>query len=669
MESLLAFAIVVMVAVASTLLLRQRASLVRSQAILRATLENISQGIVMIDPAGRVAVINRQAMLLLDLPEAFALSQPMFHDLQRWTMNEGGFAQLPTAAPSELEEISRPDGRTLEMHVRGLSDGSAVRTYTDITERRANERTLADARDAAEAASRARADFLAVMSHEIRTPMNGIIGVAGLLLDAPPGQPQGPTERHYVRVILESAEHLLNLINDILDFSRLDAGRLELEETAFDIRGVVRAAIDLLTSEARAKNLKLTTIFADDVPLRAGGDPGRLRQVLLNLVGNAIKFTNTGSVRVEVARLSREGGQVRLGIRVVDTGIGMRPEVIDKLFSEFVQGDSSISRRFGGSGLGLAICRRLIERMGGSIQVESSVGDGSVFSFDVVLRARRATDGRLAVAATAPGRPTANAPVPPHPAITVETPPPPKFTPRHVLIAEDNATNRLVVTRMLERLGHSTTSVTNGREALEAVQLTLFDVVLMDVMMPEMDGLTATTLIRALPGNAGKLPIIGLTANAMRADEAACRNAGMDGFATKPINARRLAEVIDQAFMPAPRNQPRLSESRLFDPAQLDALLAADGPAATQDRVDRFIAGHQDRIAALRVVERSADATALSASARALAQDAAALGLMRAARVGLDLSAATPEGSVDTLAAEIAVGIEELRVWRPPAIV
>jgi CheY-like chemotaxis protein len=331
---------------------------------------------------------------------------------------------------------------------------------------------------------------------------------------------------------------------------------------------------------------------------------------------------------------------------VSDTGIGIRPGALRTLFHEFTQGDSSISRRFGGSGLGLAICHRLIERMGGTISVESQVGAGSVFSFDVLLRARRATAADRGTRGDA----MANAPPP---------------TPRRVLVAEDNATNRLVVTRMLEHLGHSTTAVTNGHEALEAVRHTAFDLIVMDMMMPEMDGLTATTLIRALPGAVGRLPIIGLTASAIRADEAACRNAGMNGFTTKPISAKRLAQAIEQVLAPAQADQPRRSESRVFDAAMLDALVASGGAAAAQLRVARFVAAGQARIATLREAAQAANIQAVASTARALALEAASLGLMRTARMGLDLSA-DPAGSVDSLAIELAEGVEDLRGWRPP---
>lgn len=351
--------------------------------------------------------------------------------------------------------------------------------------------------------------------------MNGIIGVSSLLLD----MPLGSTEQHYVRMILESGQGLLRMINDILDFSRLDAGRLDLEQQAFELRMVVQDACNLLAQEARAKGLELIIDVADDVPRHVLGDKLRLRQVLLNLLGNGIKFTTEGSVRLAVSRVRVEGDDVRLSFAVTDTGIGIPADAIGRLFREFTQVDNSISRRFGGSGLGLAISRRLVEYMGGTIGVESTMGVGSTFRFDVKLGVYRgeAPAARPALAATADMAP---------PGL------------RRVLVAEDNATNRLIIARMLEREGLEVVAVENGREAVDAVRGGGFDMVLMDMLMPEMDGLTATMLIRAMGGAASHVPIIGLTANFSRDDEANCLSAGMDRFETKPINRQRLLDAI-----------------------------------------------------------------------------------------------------------------------------
>jgi signal transduction histidine kinase/ActR/RegA family two-component response regulator len=510
-----------------------------------------------------VPVINRRAAELLELPPELLNDNPTFRDILRLQLDRGEFGPPDKVDPAFLRFVEsggisteygvyervRANGVALEVRTLQLAQGGAVRTYTDVTDRRANEEALAAARDAAEAAGRARSEFLAVMSHEMRTPLNGIIGVAGLLLE----MEMGTTEQQYVRIVLDSGNHLLQLINDILDFSRLDAGRLDLEDTDFEPRLVLGDTIGLLASQARSKGLELALEVADDVPRLVAGDPRRLRQVLLNLIGNGVKFTAAGSVRVGVTRLGGEADSVRLGFTVADTGIGIALPAQGRLFNEFTQVDSSISRRFGGSGLGLAISRRLIERMGGTISVESTPGQGSIFRFDIRLRAVRA-EGE-----PAPGAAAAGAAVPRRRGL-------------RILLAEDNPTNRLVATRMLERGGHQVEAVTNGAEAVVAVREGRFDLVVMDVMMPEMDGLTATTTIRRLPGPVSRIPIIGLTANAMVTDEMAAIAAGMDHFATKPISADRLAEAIARvmqdgagAALPAAGVESSVPDERVRD--------------------------------------------------------------------------------------------------------
>ena len=538
-------AVSAVVVLVGLLLMRQRARLLRSQAALNATLENISQGILMVDAEGRVPVINRRAQELLGLPKELISRKTLFQDLLAWQRETREFGTGGTADPAFLRYIDagglgpeyrvyervRPNGTVLEVRTQDLPGGGAVRTYTDVTERRANEQALAAARDAAEAGARARAEFLAVMSHEIRTPLNGIIGVASLLLD----QDLRAGEQAYIRIIHESGNHLLQLINDILDFSRLDTGRLDLEDAAFDLHTVVESAVAMLAQDARARGLALTCDIAAGVPRRVQGDGRRLRQVLLNLIGNGIKFTAEGEVRVTVSRLRGDAQTVVAGFAVADTGIGIAPEALGKLFAEFTQVDSSISRRFGGSGLGLAISKRLIERMGGSVTVQSTPGEGSVFRFDAVFRLPPGQESASAAADAVSGGPQGAAGQTPGLA-------------GQVLVAEDNAVNRLVVTRMLERMGYAVQAVDNGHDAVAATARQPFDLVLMDMMMPEMDGLAATQAIRAREGKAARMPIIGLTANAMPADRDACLAAGMDGFATKPLTASRLAEVIRQVM-------------------------------------------------------------------------------------------------------------------------
>jgi signal transduction histidine kinase/CheY-like chemotaxis protein len=545
-------------------MVRQRRRLIRAREELEGTVAHISQGIIMVDAEGLVPVVNQRAIELLDLPEYFASGTATFREMLEYQVSNGEFASLERDHPVNallrcggyadrdgVYERTRPNGITLEVRTQRLPNGGEVRTYTDITERKRHDEEMARARDAAEAGARARSEFLAVMSHEIRTPMNGIIGVAGLLLD----RPLDATEKHYVRIIRDSGDHLLQLINDVLDFSKLDAGRLELEDITFEVVAVFTSAIDLLAASARARRIALRLDIGHGVPDRATGDPGRLRQILLNLIANGIKFTERGEVRVAVSARPGPPGRFRLEVAVRDSGIGIAPEAQKRLFQEFSQADGSTSRRFGGTGLGLAISKRLVEQMGGAITVESTPGAGSTFRFDLAL-------GTVAAPAAEPETAAPAAPMPLAPPVSTDgVADAAEAAPSlRVLVAEDNSTNRLVVTRILERQGHRVDSVGNGIEAVEAVRAIPYDLVLMDMMMPEMDGLDATRAIRTLPEPMGGIPIIGLTANALRSDHDACLAAGMDAFATKPIAADRLAREI-AAVIRRPRQKAALPEA------------------------------------------------------------------------------------------------------------
>ena len=775
--------------------------LTEKSQLLEATLENMDQGIMVVDADRMVPLCNRRAIEIMDLPPELMAVQPHFDDVLAWqwrkqeygydeTLKEivrrGGALEEP-----QVRERRRPNGRFIEFHNVPLPGGGAVRTFTDITVRKAAEEQIAaarhqaeQAREAAERASRAKSDFLANMSHEICTPMNGVIGMNGLLLQTG----LTPEQRECAVAVRDSAESLLALINDILDISKLEAGKVDLEVIDFELLDTVEAAVGLLAPKAYEKGIDVG-LFVD--PAAGGGfrgDQMRIRQILLNLVGNAIKFTEHGGVSVEVAVCPGPAQDLcRLRFEIVDTGIGMSEAVRGKLFEKFSQADTSITRRFGGSGLGLAICKQLIELMGGDIGVDSTLGFGSRFWFELPLRPavnptveRRALPGKLLglhvlivddvqmnrrilarqlagfgieamsvddgfaamaelerafhqgkpfdlviidqmmpglsgealaqrirateglaetkiVIASSAGRhglaestsgiidAVLTKPVREQSLLDAfaqlfgfarmrrtEPPlaplPPPRSAGRslRILLAEDNKINQQLVTMLLRKAEHQVDVVENGELAFEAVRNADYDVVLMDVQMPVLDGVQATKRIRALPPPKNTVPIIALTAHAMAGAKEEYLAAEMDDYLSKPIdNGELFSRLNDVAAGLVGRGRgPALVAADCLPPVTIDAarlemiaeVMAAGEPL--DEFVDLFLVNVAERINQIRRLLDCHDLDGTGREAHTLLGTAGNFGALRLSRLADELRAACDAGNAGR-AGNVADGLTE----------
>ncbi len=533
-------------------------ALEREREFLRRLTDAIGEGVYVLDREGRCVFLNPEGERLLGW-RPNELSALRLHDVAHAGGPDGeacesgpcsilAMVNRGEVCASDNSVFRRRDGSTfpvslvsMPLRTEGVVTGS-VTVFSDITEAKRREQDLEEARRAAESANHAKSEFLAIMSHEIRTPMNGVLGMVGLLLETPLSQEQ----RHRALTIRDSAEALLVVINDVLDFSKMEAGRLTLDAEPVDVEALCRGVIDLLSPRARAKGIDLTLDMAPDARGLWRCDGGRLRQILLNLAGNAVKFTDHGRVTIRIDLLPARSSDTPdiprgLCLSIADTGPGIKEEDLSRLFSRFTQLDGSAARRFGGTGLGLAICKRLTELMGGSIHVESTYGDGSRFWCQLPLAwLGPAADSDSEATGTSAGTAAADIPAP--------------KAGLRVLVAEDNAINQQVAVGYLRGLDCAVDVAADGVEAVAAASAHRYDLILMDMQMPEMDGLEATRRIRAGDGPNRAAPIVAMTANAMDSDRQACLDAGMNAFLTKPVRKKVLIRAITNVLAPPPES-------------------------------------------------------------------------------------------------------------------
>ncbi len=627
----------------------REAMYIENFALLELTLDHLNQGLVMVNPDGQILIFNKRALEYSGVDQSNFQLPVLAKDVFRSQFERGEFGPGGSLLPEDVRNHfltgkgtlnrsyirRRPNGTVLEVRTEPLPNGGYVQTYTDVSE-------IAHAKEAAEEAARTKSAFLATMSHEIRTPLNGVLGIATLLSRSPLAAEQ----RNWVRIILESGDALMSIINDILDFSKFELGMIEFDAVPVLLADLAHSVLDVIEVQARHKGLEVTAVLAEDAPLCVTADAKRLRQVLINLLGNAVKFTDRGSVTL-VLRAIAQGEQAHLRFEIKDTGIGIPAEARDKLFREFSQVDASINRRFGGTGLGLAICRKIVAAMGGTIGVESVEAEGSCFWFEI-------------------DTPVCEAPAEGSPLRSMNDC---AGTTCHILVVEDMPVNRIVARGMLNSLGHSVDLACDGLQALEKLRATSYDLVLMDMQMPKMNGLEATRAIRAWGGAHASLPIVAMTANAFQSDRLECLASGMNDFVAKPIELNELDAAIRRVMPSGGSRQDWTAPPALCDAHKLSNLTDYIGINGLAEILEEFLIDSQ------RLLDEVGHATATRSAQRGLAaleslgEAMTTLGLVEAAaatgglRSAFSESCEVADDALVSLRATIDKSIAEARSW------
>jgi PAS domain S-box-containing protein len=613
--------------------LRTEGALRGSEELFRLVWEQSYDAMRLIDEHGTIVAVNAAFCRQVGRPREEIEGQPLWSLYEEIPeeQRQAFLASLAAGSQPPLEEhyFVRPDGRTIWNEVSYAPIQIARRgrlilsVFRDITERKRYQEELLAAKEAAESADRVKNEFLTNVSHEIRTPMQAILGLCDTMLetDLSPGQ------RELLASTRESAEALHRMLDELLDFSRFEAGGMTLDPAPFDPREILEKLQRAFAPRASSRGLRLELRTDSDLPGLLVGDAFRLRQVLMNLVGNAIKFTENGSVRLEVAVLARTPERVRLRFQVIDTGVGIPPGKQSEIFRPFVQADGSTARRHGGAGLGLSISMRLVELMGGHL-VCASDGAGSTFSFAV----------DFPVAAAAARRPL------------------------RVLAVEDNPVNRELLVRSLRQLGHTVVAAEDGRQALAALERERFDIVFMDIQMPEIDGIAVTRAIRereARERAARPLPVIAITANGTAEDRRRCREAGMNGYLDKPLNRNELARAV--AGFAAP-GIPPVAGAALDRESALQRV--GGDESLLRDIGQLFLEEYPALLEAIRAAAAARDAHRLERSAHSLKGSVANFGAAGAVAAALrleKLGRAQSFEDVDDALAELEAQLAQLR--------